>query len=259
MQAFDVAKFSRQGQGKFGSTLYYFRTLESTNLLAFKLAAQKAEEGTLVLADQQIAGKGRSGRSWFSPAGVNLYFTFIARPRTTDLHYLPFMAALAVVRAFEKIGLQADLKWPNDLLVNSKKICGILIETSMEENCLQFAVIGWGINVNVREFPAEIAEKATSIAIEKGGEIAREIMLASLLFEFESLYEKINVMNWDRFCSELEKHSSYLRDCPVQLDQGETSVEGVTRGLDVYGGLILDTPEGVKTFYAGDVQSCRKK
>lgn len=259
MEAFDIAKFSRHRRGRFGGSLYYFRTLESTNLLSFQLAAQKAEEGTLVLADEQIRGKGRDGRSWFSPKDVNLYFTIIVRPHTADLHYLPFVAGMAVVRALENIGLQADLKWPNDVLVSDKKICGILIQTSMEEDRLQFAVIGCGINVNVCEFPAEIKEKATSIAIEKGAEISRELILASFLFEFESLYEKIPVMNWDLFCAQLEKHSTYLRGCRVQLNQGETLVEGITRGLDAYGGLILDTPEGPKTFYAGEIQSCRKK
>ena len=256
---FDIPEFARQRKGNLGDPVYYFERLPSTNPFAESLAKSGAPEGTIVLANEQTGGKGRQGRLWFSPPDANLYFSLIVRPTTSRLHYLPFLMALAIVRFLKALSFHPDLKWPNDVMVNGKKISGILIQTSLEQNQLQFAVIGCGVNVNSVELPPDLSKSATSIAIEKGHIVAREVLLASLLFEFETMYGRIDNMEWNEFCVELEKHSSYLRGSLVQMQQEGTTVEGTTGGLDPYGGLILDTSEGERIFYAGDVQSCRKK
>lgn len=256
---FDVAAFQKLRKGNFGKDLFYFETLESTNLTAGELALQDAAEGTVVLANEQTGGKGRMNRSWFSPADQNLYFSLLLRPDSTRLHYLPFMAALAIANTVASLGIDADLKWPNDVLVKGKKLSGILMQTSTEKNMLRHAVLGIGINVNVRMFPPELDATATSVILElPEGSAVRESILASVLLDFERHYLAIHELVWSDFCLELESRSSYLRDCPVQVKEHDRILEGTTAGLDEFGGLILDTVDGRKIVYAGDVQSCRK-
>ncbi len=163
------------------------------------------------------------------------------------------------MRCLKSFGLESDLKWPNDVLVNGRKICGVLIQTSLEENVLRFAVIGCGINVNETAFPAELSTLATSIALETGDSASREIALASVLLEFERMYQTVRDLDWKEFCRLLEQHSTMLRGCTVQIDQKDTIIEGTTQGLDAYGGLIVETKEGPKVVYAGEITACRKK
>ncbi len=256
---FDVVDFQKRRRGKLGEELYYFERLESTNVTAERLSRNGAGEGTLIIADEQTAGRGRKSNAWHSPPGVNLYFTLILRPQTTDLPYLPFVAGLAVLHSLKSFGLEADLKWPNDVLVNGKKICGVLIQTSLEENILRFAVIGCGINVNETGFPAELQDVATSVATETGRSVSREIVLASFLTEFEQAYETARELGWNEFCRLLEQHSTMLRGCAVQIDQNDTIIEGTTQGLDAYGGLVVQTKDGPSVVYAGEITACRKK
>lgn len=260
---FDTADFQRRRRGKFGRELYYFEELESTNTQAADLARTGALEGTVVLANCQTGGKGRKGNTWFSPPDVNIYASIVLRPGKENLRCIPFVTGLAVVRMLAAAGMAAELKWPNDVLVGGRKIAGILVETSGSENRLEFAVSGCGINVNVTRFPAELVSSATSVALHSSGTSAppaREVLLASFLLEFELLYEKIEATPWADLCAELEKHSSYLRGCQVQVLQEDRVIEGETSGLDAFGGLIIQTPGGgPQTVYAGEVQLCRKR
>lgn len=256
---FFVAEFGRIRGGKFGNPLFYFETLESTNTTAEKLAREGCPEGTVVLANEQTGGKGRKGSAWFSPSDQNLYFSLVLRPDSASLKYLPYMACLSVQRAVSRLGIYADFKWPNDVLVEDRKLCGILIQTAIEEQRLQFAVVGFGINVNVHEFPESLQAHATSVALETGEPEDREPLLAFVLLEFERLYEKIDDTSWESFSAELESSSSYLRDCPVKVIQEGKTIEGITRGLDSHGGLRIETAEGKEVVYAGEVVSCRKK
>jgi BirA family biotin operon repressor/biotin-[acetyl-CoA-carboxylase] ligase len=256
---FDVARFQRRRKGRFGRDLYYFEEQESTNLTAQELARDGAAEGTLVLADRQTGGKGRKGNAWFSPAEVNLYFSLILRPDISRVHHLPFLAALSVAAALQLLGLEVDLKWPNDVLLGERKVGGILIDTSTEQGKLIFAVLGCGINANTVVFPSELERSATSVLLARGEEVSREGLLASFLLEFERVYEKIDETSWASVCAELEKHSSYLRGCSVEVRQEGRVIEGTTCGLDNYGGLIIQTAGGRETVYAGEVQTCRRK
>jgi BirA family biotin operon repressor/biotin-[acetyl-CoA-carboxylase] ligase len=255
---FEVSTFFEKRKGDFGQEFYYFDRLESTNEIAIRLAQEGHPEGTVVLANEQTKGRGRKGNTWYSPADVNLYFSIILYPHSDQLQYLPFCAALAVVRALERIELRAEVKWPNDVLVNGKKISGVLVETAMEQNKLLYAVVGCGINVNDIRLPLELEKAATTVAIEKTAPVSREDLFASILLEFENLYEKIGQVSWKEFCLELEKHSSFLHGCQVRILQDGKVFEGITSGLDSYGGLVVTTSFDRKVFYAGEVLECRK-
>lgn len=256
---FDVADFHLRQRGDFGRELCYFDELESTNVTAEKLAKDGYPEGTVVLANSQTQGRGRKGNPWFSPPDVNLYFSVILHPQLAHVPYLPFITALSLLKACEEVGLQGNLKWPNDILINEKKACGILIQTAVEEQTLQYAVIGCGINVNLREFPEDLKGKVTSIALEKGATVHRESLLASILFHLEEIYRRMPAIDWKDFCAELERRSTFLRGCEVEVHQEGNTYVGTSAGLDSHGGLLVKIENSVKVFYAGEIQACRKK
>ncbi len=256
---FLVDQFHKARKSNLGAALTCFDRIDSTNMVADKIAREGAPEGTVILADSQSAGRGRNSRAWHSPPGLNLYFTLILRPAISRLHYLPYLSGLSIVNALLELGLTPDLKWPNDVLVQGKKICGILIQTSIEENRLQFALVGVGINVNVRAFPPDLEATATSVAECLGHLVSRELFFAGCLFELERLYERMNDMCWSEVCDLIEAHSSFLRNCRVSIEQDGRITNGVTAGLDSFGGLILQTESGQQVFHAGEIQSCRRQ
>ncbi len=259
MNPFNVAFFQYQRKSSFGSELYYYNEIDSTNRVAEKLAQQSFREGTTVVADLQTAGRGRSNNQWFSPACENLYCTLILKPDASYLHRIPFIAGLAVAEALADWDLKVDLKWPNDLLIGNRKIGGILVQSAMEAGTMKYAVTGFGINVNTTSFPEILKETATSIAIEYGEFANREWILTRVLINFEKLYSEMPNVSWEDFSRELEKKSTFIRDCEVTIQNNEGLTEGTTAGLDSYGGLIVNTSDGAHVFYSGDVQACRKK
>jgi BirA family transcriptional regulator, biotin operon repressor / biotin---[acetyl-CoA-carboxylase] ligase len=256
---FDIRKFHNHRKGNFGKRLIYFDEIDSTNRVGADLARSGTTEGTVILADSQTQGRGRNTHIWYSPAGVNLYFTVVLFPPAARLHYLPYVAGLSIAQAVDHLGIDCDLKWPNDILINGKKAGGVLIQTSIEENRLQFALLGIGININARSFPEDLQPIAISIAQVLGQEIDREKFFAHVLFEFEQLYGRIAVMNWEELTDLFTRRSSIVLGCPVQIEQQGEVKTGVTAGLDSMGGLILQTPAGKEIFYAGEIVSCRKK
>jgi BirA family transcriptional regulator, biotin operon repressor / biotin---[acetyl-CoA-carboxylase] ligase len=259
MRMFDVNKFQALRTGQFGSELHFFDQVDSTNRVAADLARRSAAEGSVVLADHQAGGRGRESRTWYSPAGLNLYFTLVLYPPADRLHYLPFLTGLGVAQSLEAIGVSCDLKWPNDLLAQGKKIAGILIQTSVEENRLHFAIAGVGVNLNVPAFPPELEDIATSVRRITGKEVDREQMLAQILACFENLYGQLHIMKWDQLCDSVSRRSSYIQNCDVQIQQQAGLTTGRTAGLDSMGGLIVETENGREVFYAGEVSACRKK
>jgi BirA family biotin operon repressor/biotin-[acetyl-CoA-carboxylase] ligase len=258
MSTFDVAKFQHRRKGAFGSQVFYYDEIDSTNRVAETLARQNQSEGTIVLANLQSMGKGRNTNQWFSPKDVNLYCTLVLKPSRENLHRIPFIAGLAIAQALSAHDLSVDLKWPNDVLIGERKIAGVLVQSAIEGDVLQYAIVGIGINVNVTDFPAELLSTATSIALEKAA-VQREQLLANLLFEFEELYGKMNLTSWDDFSELIAKHSSYLQNCHVEIKTTDGVTEGTTAGLDPFGGLILKTVTGQVVIYSGEVKACRKK
>lgn len=177
----------------FGKHVVYYEETDSTNTRVKQLAEHGERHGTLVVADRQSAGKGRRGRGWDSPKGENIYMSLLLRPEMEPSKapmltlVMAYSAALAIR---EQEGLEAGIKWPNDLVIGTKKICGILTEMSAEIDFINYVVIGVGINVNARNFPEELSEKATSLFNEKGKEIRRAVLIAKIMELFEQNYER---------------------------------------------------------------------
>ena len=184
---------SRMKTAWIGTELYYKETTGSTNIDVKKLLEDGAKEGVLVIGGEQTQGRGRRGRSWQSPPNTNIYMSLGLRP-----DYQPDLApmvtliqAMAVADAVRDVcNLPTQIKWPNDVVIHGKKICGILTEMSAETGYIQYVVIGTGINVNIREFPDDIKDTATSLAIEKGETVLRAPVIAKTMEYFERYYEK---------------------------------------------------------------------
>ena len=175
-----------------GTRLEYFDETDSTNIRARKLAEEGAPHGTLVVADRQTAGKGRRGKSWVSPAGTGIWMSMVLRPVMSPMSasMLTLIAGLSVVRGVkESTGLEAMIKWPNDAVLNGKKICGILTEMSTEVECIRYVIPGIGINVNIDDFPEEIRATATSLKLEAGRSIKRSLVIAAVADSFEYYYD----------------------------------------------------------------------
>ena len=235
-----------------GQKVIYHPRLASTMEVARQAARQGAAEGTVVVADEQTAGKGRIKRLWLSPRG-SLALSIILYPDMSYLPYLTMLASLAVAHSIEAItGLESQLKWPNDVLIDGKKVCGILIESDVRANMVAYAIIGIGINVNFRlsDFP-EILSTATSLADELGKAVSRVDVIRHLLVEIERLYSALPdgepvYREWrDRLVTLGRK---------VQVKSGEAMLEGIAESVARDGSLLLRHDNGSSTkIVAGDV------
>lgn len=174
-----------------GRNVSYFRETDSTNVQARRLGEDGAPHGTLVAADAQSAGRGRRGRQWDSPHGSDIYMSLLLRPQipATQAPMLTLVMALAVADALrEQTGVDARIKWPNDIVTRGRKMCGILTEMSADMDGVRYVVIGVGINVNGTAFPEEIRERATSLALESGRRFLRPVLMAAVMEKFETYY-----------------------------------------------------------------------
>jgi len=225
----------------FGHELYYYPVTGSTNDDAFRLGVAGAPEGTVVIADSQTKGKGRMQRSWHSPVGSNIYTSIILRPQIDPARALQIsiLAGVAVAEVLESYCPgKIKLKWPNDVLLDGKKVCGILSQAKAAVNKVDFIVLGIGINVNINQFPQEISDMATSLAIETGREISRQELIIGL---YENLTKWYKQLLQDGFSRIKEKWLSYslLIGQTVQIVFQEEVVSGKAIGIDEYGSLIL--------------------
>ena len=241
----------------FKNKILRYESLPSTNNEVARLAAQGAAEGLAVVADEQTAGRGRLQRKWVSPRGAGLYFSLLLRPRIPQERWplITFMAALAVNDAlWEACQLQTDIKWPNDLLASERKICGILAEV-IDTEAGRAVVLGIGINLTKEAFPEELARVAISVAEAAGRRIDRETVLAALVQALASWYELIHEVNGpDRILAAWVSHSSYSEGKSVSVNNGENTLNGVTRGLESDGALRVETAAGeIVVVRAGDV------
>lgn len=231
-----------------GRMFHYHKETASTNLLAKKLAAEGAPEGTVVAADTQSAGRGRLGRNWVSPAGRNLYFSLILRPSVSSLRIpqITLLAAAAIHRALSETfsSINAAIKWPNDILSGGRKLCGVLCEMQSEPGLTHFVVVGIGINVNQEAFPDEIREKATSLLLETGSSVSRSELLAGVLNRFEELYLQWQEEDDLGFILPYLERYSLLQGMDVIVDQFSREITGTVRGIALGGELVLDTGDG---------------
>lgn len=240
-----------------GRDVRYMETIDSTNLYARRLGEDGAAEGVLVVADEQTAGKGRSGRHWTTPPGSAIAMSVLLRPRIAPerISMVTLVMGLAVAKAVRELyGLDALIKWPNDVVVNGKKICGILTEMSAELMAVNYIVIGVGINSNMKEFPEEIRTTATSIALELGRDVSRARLIAEVMKHFETLYRSF--LETSDLSGIMSDYNTILvnigRRVRVLEPGNEYSAKAL--GIDRNGRLLVRTDEGtVRDVYAGEV------
>lgn len=238
-----------------------FDRVSSTNDVARDLAASGAAEGLCVVALEQTAGRGRQGRSWSSPPGEGLYLSVILRPEIAAAT-APVITLAAAVGVTETLRLDfsvdADIKWPNDVLVSGRKVCGILVESAIENGQLQYAVLGVGVNVAQRSFPEHLRGTATSLFIETGSALAPDDLVNPMLERIAFWYEA-GVSEPGRVIGRWEELSSFARGCAVRVESSEGPIECVTRGLTPGGALIVELLNGeIREIVSGEV-SLRKQ
>jgi BirA family biotin operon repressor/biotin-[acetyl-CoA-carboxylase] ligase len=235
-----------------GRRVIYYPRLASTMEMAKKQARRGAAGGTVVIAGEQTAGKGRIGRVWLSPRG-SLALSIILCPSLAYLPSLIMLAALAVVHSIEVVtGLKAQVKWPNDVLVNGRKVCGILIESDVRGDTVVYAIIGIGVNVNLRlsDVP-EISSLATSLSDELGRDVSLLSLIRRLLVEVEGLYLALLA---GRSIYEEWRDSLVTLGRKVRVESGKNKYEGIAESVARDGSLLLRQADGSLTkIVAGDV------
>ncbi len=247
--------------GIFGKHIYHFFKTDSTNRVAMELAYAGEAEGTVVLAEEQSAGRGRSGRSWHSERGTGIYITLILRPKLSPVQapLLTMLAGLSVHEAvLAQTGLNTELKWPNDLLLGGKKLGGILTEMHAEPSQVRFVIVGIGINVNQEKFPAELSAIATSLRKESDKQQSRLELLVRLLRQFESDYNRFLREGAPFVVKRFEQVSTFASGRRVRVDTGREVYLGTTCGLSPEGLLLVKRDDGKEsTIIAGDVSEVR--
>lgn len=238
---------SRLTTQRMGKEIRYFSQIDSTNQYAKRIAEEGAPDGTLIIADEQTAGKGRSGRHWVTPPGEAIAFTLILRPKlaTDRISMVTLVMGLAVVHAINALySLNAGIKWPNDAVVNGRKLCGILTEMSAEVSEIHYIVIGVGINANLTEFPEEIRSIATSLKLELGHDVNRAELIARVMQEFERLYTKFE--NTGDLSDMLDEYNEAClnTDKPVRVLDPAGEYSGIARGINKSGVLRVAMEDG---------------
>ena len=242
-----------------GCRIEYFSETDSTNLRAQELGEQGAEHGTVVIAEAQSAGRGRMGRSWSSPAGVNLYTSVLLRPRLLPIQaaQLTFLSAVAVARAVETVvGVKVTVKWPNDILLDGKKIAGLLNELSAEMEGIHYAILGIGINLNMTadQFPDDLRYPATSLLISTGQPVDRLLFTQELYRQLDSLYQLLCTQGFVPVRLAWEALFDMLGS-RVEVDCGGQFFRGNVTGIADDGALLLGLDGGgQQEIYAGDVR-----
>ena len=233
-----------------GKEIFYFPELKSTNIIAKEKALHKAEginEGTLIITERQSAGKGRLGREWFSPAG-GIWLSIILYPQLSPSYIsrITLMTAVAAVKAIKICTqIKSQIKWPNDILINEKKVCGILTEMSAELDIINWVVVGIGINVNIdhQKFPENIQANTISLKEVSEKEILRVKLAQTFLQEFEKYYDKLKRKEFPSILKEWKLYSHTLGR-KIRVDMGERIITGEAVNINEEGALILKKEDG---------------
>jgi BirA family transcriptional regulator, biotin operon repressor / biotin---[acetyl-CoA-carboxylase] ligase len=245
---------------RFAGNIHHFYKVGSTNTAAMDAAAAGAPEGSVFLAEEQTAGRGRAARNWQSARSAGIYCSILLRPDMppSDVLVLSLAAGLAVHAAIQEIdpNVKPDLKWPNDVLIDGKKVCGILTEMNAEATRARYIVVGIGINVNQKSFPSELGDLATSLQLVTGTEWSRVELTAALLKsldrEYRELLEHPNARQ--SILRRFQEHSSSARKRPVRIEENGNSFEGITEGLDDRGFLRVRTAHTTEIVLSGTVR-----
>ena len=241
-----------------GKKIYFYETIDSTNLEAKRLAQKGVPDGTVVVAEEQVSGRGRLERPFYTPGGKGIWFSVILHPSflPQDAPKCTLLSAVAVAQAMEKFGLKAQIKWPNDILYEGRKLVGILTEMSAEMERIHYVIIGTGINVNMTEedFPEDIRAKASSLAIMKGEKIPRVPFFRAVLEAMDDLYGKVEKNGFGEVFAEWRRYSITLgQEVRVIGVRSNDVFTGRAVDIDEDGALLVDTETGLRRVLAGDV------
>ncbi len=239
-----------------GKQLMVFEETDSTNNQAKKLAEEGAVQGLLVVSDCQTAGKGRRGRSWASKAGEGIFMTLLLKPDIApgNASMLTLVMALAVRAGIAKVtGIDTQIKWPNDIVCDGKKVCGILTEMSAQIDYINYIVIGIGINVSNKSFPDELADTATSLYLITGVSISRAKLIAEIMAEFEKYYALY--LQTQDLSGLVNEYNSHLvnRGRRVRVLDPRKEYTGVAQGINQVGELLVQTKDGMAHVSSGEV------
>lgn len=249
----------------FATNVHHYYKIGSTNTAAMEAASAGAPEGAVFLAEEQTAGRGRGAHTWHSARSTGIYCSVILRPALppSEVLVLSLAVALAVRDAIRELNpaLEPDLKWPNDLLLDGKKFCGILTEMNAEPTRVRHIVVGIGINVNQASFPDDLRPIATSLLVASGSEWSRVDLTAALLKALHREYRELvdNAGARESILQRFSSASSYVRGKRVRIEEGleaaPRSFEGITQGLDSRGFLQVRSAEGIRTVLSGTVRA----
>jgi len=264
----DALAASRDRRGVFGAPLFYFPTIGSTNDVASRLASGGAPEGTTVAAEAQTSGRGRLGRTWFSPQGAGLYVSLVIRPDVggraglggapSAASGLPAVVTLAAGVALaeairDATGLQAEIKWPNDLVVERRKLAGILAEASAQGAELDYVILGFGVNIRPVTYPPDVAPRATSIEGELGRTIDRGLLFARALENLSAGREALRSGDIGGVLGRWRRMSPSAAGARVEWRAPGGTVRGRTAGLDSDGALLVERDGRLERVVAGEV------
>jgi len=246
------------GTKRLGTRFHYFQEIDSTNSYARRLAEAGAPEGEVVIAERQSAGRGRLGRSWESPPYCNLYFSLLLRPALAPVHapQITLMAAVALadtVAAF--VAEPPAIKWPNDILLQGKKLAGILTESSCDAKRIEFVILGIGVNLNFprERMPESIRDRATSLMEVGGKSFSREKFLRRLIQDLDRCYGVLEALGFAAIAPRWEAYFA-LRGRRVRVEMVDEALSGTATGIDGDGALLLEAEDGVlHRVLAGDV------
>lgn len=259
---YDLAALDASLSGTiFAGKLHYAPSTASTNSDALAASRKAAPHGSVYFSDEQRAGRGRGDHAWISAAREGLYVSVLLRPQFPAAHLplLPLAVGLAAAAAIRAVSsLTIDLRWPNDLLIGSRKAGGILVEAGDHSQGLPYAVVGVGINVHQRAFPPDLATPATSLDLESGHHIARQTLLLALLKSLQQ--ETLALQNPDaarQVAARVERASTWIRGRKVEV-HGPQACSGITAGLDEHGFLCVTTAEGIVTVHTGGLRAAEE-
>lgn len=248
---------------RFGHTIYYYKDISSTQTVARELAEQGAAEGVTVLAEQQLSGKGRMGRSWHSPYGKGIWMSIVLRP-LTPIQFAPqltLITAVALTKALRQVtGIEVGIKWPNDVLYRGKKLCGILLESVAEEQRLKYVIAGIGISVNLSEqdYDNELLQKASSLRIECGKALSREEIVQTFMLEWEKLFHMYEQEGFQPIAKQWESYAVSLGK-KMSFTTSQEQFDAVPIALSDNGAIVVKKNDGsVEEIYSAEMGEIKR-
>jgi BirA family biotin operon repressor/biotin-[acetyl-CoA-carboxylase] ligase len=245
----DPLTYAAARLGRFGRQILFYDRVSSTNDVAGTLAEGGAPEGSVVIGDAQSAGRGRLGRTWSSPAGAGLYVSAVLRPDAGVIPLVTIAAGVALTQGIQAAtGLRPDLKWPNDVLVGSRKVAGILAEGT-----LRYVILGFGINVLPAAYPREISIRATSLEGELGRAVDRGLLLVECLSSFGARYAELREGRHAAVLDAWRERAGCCLKKRVQWEAGGAQMDGIADDIDADGALLVWTPDGIVRVISGEL------